>query len=170
LSLLLVYVPKVFGILILLVSLSARAECPRDAHTKFDRVQLGVQVDSVLANQLPDFHTGLLLYGFSVHIPVWTEFLITEGEYGNVGNFSAYRFEAGLRHVFETPFFITFLQLTAYHLRYSMPGASHGFWGPSLGLGIALPMDKVFTIQFMTKVSFATRPLFNIGGGFLISL
>lgn len=166
-------IARVAIILMFLLFSGTRAvadECAREIANPFQRFQIGLQLDSVIPNQLPDFTSTLLLYGFTVTQPVLTETLVFSGEYGTLQNLSLYRFEAGVRHIFYTPFIITYLEVTAFQMKYSLPGASHSYWGPAFAFGVALPMDAIFTIQFQTKVTLATRPLFNFGGGFLLAL
>jgi len=149
---------------------AAADECARDLANPFERLQIGLQLESALPNQLPDFSSGILLYGLTVTQPILSEVLVLGGEYGTLQNFSIYRFDVGLRHIFHTPFIVTYLEATVFQMKYSQPGSSHSYWGPAFAFGVALPMDSIFTIQFQTKMVLASRPLFNIGGGFLLAL
>ncbi len=154
----------------LLLSAVSWADCAQNTSHFLNGLQLGVHLESLVANQLPDFNLGLPLYGVSVGAPIWNELVVGEAVHGNVEDLSLFRFEIALRHIFYTPYFIPFVQMGGIHLKYSRPGGSHAYFGPAFAVGVSLPMDETFTLHFLSKYSYPTRALFSIGGGFTVLL
>lgn len=106
------------------------------------RYEVGIGLQNVLPNGLPQMDDSLLLYGPVLTVPVYGQQLVLRGSYGAVDSFSGYLLEFSARGFAKLPFFTLYGVMGAQLFRYSKAGNSAGAEGGHLGMGLSFPMGR----------------------------
>lgn len=163
------WLPALF-LLLSIRSLGA-VSCNDTAPREGSRFEVGLSIESLLPNQLPDFPSTVPVYGLLIGIPVFGHSLEAEGLYGANNGVTFYTGELAYRYEIETPFFIPFVLVGGHFSHYSYSGGSnHDFYGPLLGLGFLIPMGGSFDLSLLMKTYLPNLGVLGFGGGFSLRL
>lgn len=142
--------------------------CPVTPSQKENAFQVGLHIQNLLPNRLPDFVGGLPVYGPIVGIPFFGDNIQLQAFYGTLTDFWLYTFEANYRFNVSTPYFTGFALAGGHYMHYSRLGSAHRYVGPNFGLGASIDMSQNFDVNLLMKVYAQERALFSFGGGFAL--
>lgn len=160
--------PKQFGLFFFLLLFSLPAlSVPQDFGLKMleeNRYELGLSMQVLIPNLLPDFEEPLVSLGPRGSIPIGKDAIEMGFLYGTDRSDTLYLLEAGYRYNITFPFIGGYAYAGAHYLKYLFRQEKHDQGGPVLGFMLNFPMSKGFTMGIGMKTYFPSKILFSVGG------
>lgn len=155
--------------------LAAPAPCEVSTLDRENRYEIGLSLQSLYPNGLPNDPANLPVYGPRFGIPFLGNKLYLQTLYGSAdpesrGATTVILSEVGYQIPIELPFFVMFAEGGVHYLHYTKLGKSRDMFGGNLGTGLMLPMGKNFKLTLSLKAYLQERAIISLGGGFSILL
>lgn len=125
--------------------------------------QIGVSLQFLVPNRLPEFLSPVTAYGPVVGIPVGDDQIRFEFLYASLNQFSLYWLDVCYRLTLRTPFFIGFLSGGFQYFHYSFPDSFDKF-GPNVGTGLILAFTNNLQIDIGMRAFVQEKLIIGFGG------
>jgi len=157
-----------FALLVTVASYGAEVECHSAPPVR--GYELGLTLQTMLPNELPDFAAALPVYGPLLGVSIGPHNLVVRGLYGAIEALSTYVVEAGVRWNIDLHFFHMYALTGGQLLHYSYAGSGRQYVGGNLGMGIVIPISGKYQVTVGAKAYITSRTLMNFETGFSIFL
>ncbi len=128
--------------------------------------QIGLSLQILLPNNLPDFSLSVPAYGIVASVPLGRDSIQVLAQYGSGEKFYLYSGEVNYALVLPTPFFTPFLLAGIHWMHYALSGVGHDNFGGNAGIGLLFPLSSDFQITLGLKSYLESRAIIAFGGGF----
>lgn len=155
---------KVSPLILILAILFALPLLAEQAKSSSSRsVEIGLSVQLLHPDSLPEFDQKLTAFGPLVGIPIGGDVIQVQALYGSQDNASLYLIETDYRLRFHTPYFSGFALAGGHFLKHSQ--ANYEAFGMNLGMGVSYLAVERVEIHLELKIYFQDRKLVTLGGG-----
>ena len=128
--------------------------------------ELGLTLQYLVPNHLPDFEVPVTAFGIHIGIPVFSQTIQLQAVYGGGDKISLYNIEAAFRLNIPTPFFTSFVFAGGHYIHWGYARRDQSFFGPLTGLGFYFPMARNFKMGLGMKIYLPQKTILEFGGGF----
>lgn len=154
------------------LSLNASAVCKNIGGAEQNSIEVGVLMEVLMPNRLPDFDSSLTVFGPVIGIPFYVDTVLISGFYGSNTGLTTFTGEFAYRLNLPTPFLRTFLFLGGHFLRYSYAPTNNAYshFGINGGAGFRMDINKTAQGTIQAKLYSQDRSFFSLGAGFAFLL
>lgn len=128
--------------------------------------EIGLTMEYLVPNRLPNFEVPVTAFGAHVGFPVLGQNIQIQGVYGGSPTISLFNIEAALRFNIDNPFFTSCVYAGLHYLHYGYQQNDKEFLGPMTGLGFYIPMAKNFLMGLGMKLYLPQKLMLSFGGSF----
>ncbi|NBX93273.1 MAG: hypothetical protein EB078_12760 [Proteobacteria bacterium] len=143
--------------------------------TEEHRYLLGLGIQFLVPDQLPDFESTQIVYSPRVFIPIGQDHIQIGVSYGSdTGVYPQiehiFLAEIDYRLDYKTRFFTGFISVGGQYSRYLSRNVDHQDVGPNMGFGLIFPLAKDFRMGTEMRAYFLEKPVLGFGGNFTFAL
>lgn len=143
--------------------------------TEEHRYLLGLGIQFLVPDQLPDFETTQLVYCPRFFFPVGKDHIQLGVTYGSDSGVypqldHLFLAELGYRFDYRTRFFTGFLIAGGQFSRYFSNGKDHQGFGPNWGFGLIFPLAKDFRMGTEMRAYLIEKVVLGFGANFTFAL